>query len=37
MKTIASVITFAAILTGSSVGIYAQSHTQMLQMLQEAQ
>ena len=37
MKTIASVITFAAILTGSSVGIYAQSQTQMLQMPQEAQ
>ena len=37
MKTIASVITFAAILTGSSVGIYAQSNTQMLQMPQEAQ
>ena len=37
MKTIASVITFATILTGSSVGIYAQSHTQMLQMPQEAQ
>jgi hypothetical protein len=34
MKTIASVITFAAILTGSSVGIYAQSPTQMLQMPQ---
>jgi quercetin dioxygenase-like cupin family protein len=37
MKTIASVITFAAILTGSSVGIYAQAQTQMLQMPQEAQ
>jgi quercetin dioxygenase-like cupin family protein len=37
MKTIASVITFAAILTGSSVGTYAQSQTQMLQMPQEAQ
>jgi quercetin dioxygenase-like cupin family protein len=37
MKTIASVITFAAILTGSSLGIYAQSQTQMLQMPQEAQ
>jgi quercetin dioxygenase-like cupin family protein len=37
MKTIASAITFAAILTGNSFGIYAQSNTQMLQMPQEAQ
>jgi hypothetical protein len=37
MKTIASMITFAAILTGSSFGSYAQSPTQMLQTPQEAQ
>jgi quercetin dioxygenase-like cupin family protein len=37
MKKIASAITFAAILVGGSSGLYAQSHTQLLQMPQEAQ
>ena len=37
MKTIASVITFAAILTGGSFALNAQSHTGMVQTPQEAQ
>jgi hypothetical protein len=37
MKTIASVITFAAILTGGSLGLSAQGQTRMVQATQEAQ
>ena len=37
MKTIASAVTFAAILAGGSLGLYAQAHTQMLQTPQEVQ
>ena len=37
MKTIASVMTFAAILTGGSLALNAQSHAGMLQTPQEAQ
>jgi quercetin dioxygenase-like cupin family protein len=37
MKTIASAIAVAAVLTGGSFALYAQSQQQMLQTLQEAQ
>src|SRR5215468_8006237 len=37
MKTIASAIAVAAVLTGGSFALYAQTHQQMLQMPQEAQ
>ena len=37
MKTIASVITFAAILTGSSLGVSAQTRSHVIQTPQEAQ
>jgi len=37
MKTIASVITFAAILAGGSLGVTAQSHSHVIQTPQEAQ
>jgi len=37
MKTIASAIAVAAMLTGGSLVLYAQSHQQMLQTPQEAQ
>ena len=37
MKTIASVITFAAILTGGAFTLNAQTHSHVLQTVQEAQ